>query len=57
MTVGAEYLIVELSGFEKYRRAEVYLVPRQRVTVDIALSLVPQGQSINALATYFMTRN
>jgi hypothetical protein len=37
-------LLVELSGFEKYRRPEVYLVPQQRVTMDITLSLLPQGR-------------
>lgn len=37
-------LQVELSGFEKYRRPEVYLVHQQRVTMDITLSPVPQGR-------------
>ncbi len=37
-------LLVELSGFEKYRRPEVYLLPQQRVTMDITLSPVAQGR-------------
>ena len=31
-------LMAELPGFDTYRRSDVLLVPRQRVTIDIALS-------------------